>query len=161
LGPGGGSGPMGIELLRAYEELAHDGELGLRMSVLLLPGRQGTVTAEHLRHDLETLRFDSDDEGMLRLAGIKVFADGIPPLRTAWLHAPYQGTDTTGALAIGGRDEATRLAELNEIVRLGHTAGLQLGVHATGDASIDATVSAIAAAQHTPRTLSQALHHPR
>src|SRR5699024_6917908 len=47
LGPGGGTGAMGLESLRAYEELAADGDLGLRMSVLLLPGDEGTLTAEH------------------------------------------------------------------------------------------------------------------
>lgn len=147
IGPGGGTGAMGLESLRAYEELAHDGELGLRMSVLLLPGDEGTVTAEHVRHDLDTCQLNTNDERMLRLAGVKVFADGIPPLHTAWLHAPYTDADTNGSLAVGGSDDVARVAELREIVRLVHATGLQLGVHATGDASVDAATAAILAAQ--------------
>lgn len=147
IGPGGGTGAMGLESLHAYEELARDGELGLRTSLLWLPGEDGTLTAEHVRHALETLRCDTTDERMLRLAGIKVFADGIPPLRTAWLHASYADADTTGSLAVGGDDDAARVAELREIVHLAHAAGLQLGVHATGDASVDATAAAMIAAQ--------------
>ena len=51
LGPGGG-GMLGTETLRAYEDLAREGELGLRVSALLLFGDDGVVTIDHMREGL-------------------------------------------------------------------------------------------------------------
>jgi predicted amidohydrolase YtcJ len=146
LGPGGGSGMLGTETLHAYEDMARDGELGLRVSALLLFGGEGTVTADAMRAGLETFRVDAPVGSRLRVGGIKIFADGIPPLHTAWLHEPYADAPTRGSLVIPGDDEGARVAKLHELVRLAHAAGHQVGIHATGDAAIDATVAAFAAA---------------
>jgi predicted amidohydrolase YtcJ len=80
------------------------------------------------------------------VGGIKIFGDGIPPLHTAWLHEPYADAPTRGSLVIPGDDDGARVAELHELVRLAHAAGHQIGIHATGDAAIDATVDAFAGA---------------
>jgi predicted amidohydrolase YtcJ len=146
LGPGGGSGMLGTETLRAYEDLAREGELGLRVSVLLLFGAEGTVTVEDMRRGLQDFAVDAPSGSRLRVGGIKLFGDGIPPLHTAWLHEPYADAPTRGSLVIPGEDDAARVAELHELVRLAHAAGHQVGIHATGDAAIDATVDAFAAA---------------
>ncbi|MEA2178143.1 MAG: hypothetical protein QOG77_1440 [Solirubrobacteraceae bacterium] len=145
LGPGGG-GMLGTETLRAYEDLARDGELGLRVSALLLFGVDGTVTPDHMREGLEGFEVDAPEGSRLRVAGIKIFGDGIPPLHTAWLSRPYADIPSRGSLVIPGADDAARVAELHELVRLAHEAGHQVGIHATGDAAIDATVDAFAAA---------------
>jgi predicted amidohydrolase YtcJ len=146
LGPGGGGGMLGTETLRAYEDMARDGELGLRVSALLLFGAEGAVTVEDMREGLETFRVDAPAGSRLRVGGIKIFGDGIPPLHTGWLHEPYADAPTRGSLVIPGDDDDARVAELHELVRLAHAAGHQIGVHATGDAAIDATVDAFAAA---------------
>jgi predicted amidohydrolase YtcJ len=146
LGPGGGSGMLGTETLRAYEDLARDGELGLRVSALLLFGAEGTVTVEDMRSGLDGFSVDAPAGSRLRVGGIKIFGDGIPPLHTAWLHEPYADAPSRGALVIPGDDDAARVAELHELVRLAHAAGHQVAIHATGDAAIDATVDAFAAA---------------
>jgi predicted amidohydrolase YtcJ len=146
LGPGGGGGMLGTETLRAYEDMAREGELGLRVSALLLFGAEGTVTVEDMRAGLEGFEVDAPAGSRLRVGGIKIFGDGIPPLHTAWLHEPYADAPTRGGLVIPGDDDAARVAELRELVRLAHAAGHQIGIHATGDAAIDATVDAFAAA---------------
>ena len=151
LGPGGG-GMLGTETLRAYEDMAREGELGLRVSALLLFGDDGVVTIDHMREGLATFEVDAPAGSRLRVGGIKIFADGIPPLHTAWLGRPYADTPSRGSLVIPGDDDAARVAELHELVRLAHEAGHQVGIHATGDAAIDATVDAFAAAvQRHPR----------
>jgi predicted amidohydrolase YtcJ len=126
--------------------MAREGELGLRVSALLLFGAEGSVTVDDMRTGLDTFRVDAPAGSRLRVAGIKIFADGIPPLHTAWLHEPYADAPTRGSLVIPGADDAERVAELRELIRLAHAAGHQIGVHATGDAAIDATVEAFAAA---------------
>ncbi len=87
LGPGGG-GMLGTETLRAYEDMAREGELGLRVSALLLFGDDGVVTIDHMREGLATFEVDAPAGSRLRVGGIKIFADGIPPLHTAWLGVP-------------------------------------------------------------------------
>jgi predicted amidohydrolase YtcJ len=147
LGPGGGDGILGTETLRAYEELLLDGELKLRVNVLLLFGAEGSGTADDVARGLREVRVDSGDERWLRDAGMKIFADGIPPLYTSWLSEPYAGDERKGSLVIPGGDDDERVAELFEMVRLGHAAGRQVGIHATGDRAIDAVVDAFASAQ--------------
>ena len=137
---------LGTETLRAYEDMAREGELGLRVSALLLFGDDGVVTIDHMREGLATFEVDAPAGSRLRVGGIKIFADGIPPLHTAWLGRPYADTPSRGSLVIPGDDDAARVAELHELVRLAHEAGHQVGIHATGDAAIDATVDAFAAA---------------
>ncbi len=112
LGPGGGSGMLGTETLRAYEDMAREGELGLRVSALLLFGAEGTVTVEDMRAGLEGFEVDAPAGSRLRVGGIKIFGDGIPPLHTAWLHEPYADAPTCGSLVIPGEDDAARVAEL-------------------------------------------------
>lgn len=151
VGPGGGDGILGTETLRAYEDLLRDGELMLRVNVLLLFGAEGSGTAHDVAAGLRNVRVDSGDDRWLRDAGMKIFADGIPPLYTSWLSQPYAGDDRTGSLVIPGADDDERVAELTEMVRLGHAAGRQVGVHATGDRAIDAVVDAFASAQERHR----------
>jgi predicted amidohydrolase YtcJ len=148
LGPGGGDSMLGTETLRAYEDMAREGQLGLRVSALLLFGAEGTVTVDDMREGLEGFAVDARDAPptRLRVGGIKIFGDGIPPLHTAWLHEPYADAPSKGSLVIPGADDEARVRELHELVRLAHAAGHQIGIHATGDAAIDATVDAFAAA---------------
>jgi predicted amidohydrolase YtcJ len=149
LGPGGGEGILGTDTIRAYEELLRDGELRLRVNVLLLFGGEGSATASDVEAGLREVHIASGDERWLREAGMKIFADGIPPLYTSWLWEPYEGDERTGSLVIPGEDDDDRVAELAEMVRLAHVAGHQVGIHATGDRAIDASVDAFTAAQRS------------
>jgi predicted amidohydrolase YtcJ len=75
------------------------------------------------------------------VAGVKIFGDGIPTAaKTAWLHEPYLD-GTNGWLVIAGDSEAEAVAMLHDMIRQAHRAGMQIGTHATGDATIDAVVA--------------------
>ncbi|MGA4844174.1 amidohydrolase [Streptomyces sp. G45] len=150
LGPGGTSLFLGVAdtgTLETYARLEAAGELRARVSVLLLPLEMGGA-ARHLPERLAQLNgvcADADPR-LLRVLGVKLFADGIPPSRTAWMHEEYVGGGY-GSLCLHGHSDAQRVEELDAIVRHVHAAGHQLGVHITGDHGIDAVVEAFEAAQ--------------
>ncbi|RKS77257.1 hypothetical protein BZB76_2635 [Actinomadura pelletieri DSM 43383] len=149
LGPGGKSlfaGAADQLTLDVYGDLARAGDLGARVSVLLmLTGMGGSAAA--LAEGLANARIPDDvDPRLLRVIGVKLFADGTPPNKTAWMRDEYKGGGF-GCLCVHGAADAFRTNELNEMVRLAHVAGHQLGVHVTGDRSLDAVVDALEAAQ--------------
>ncbi|CAL9644295.1 N-substituted formamide deformylase [Streptomyces sp. enrichment culture] len=156
LGPGGDTmsgGSMGTDTLAAYRTLLAAGELTARVTVLLLPTGLSS-TARDFADALDGLAdaVHSPDPRLLNIPGVKVFADGIPPNESSWMHEPYAGGGC-GALAVAGENDADRTAELREIIRIAHAAGHQLGIHVTGDRGVDTVVDALidAAAGH-PRT---------
>ncbi|MFF7177649.1 amidohydrolase family protein [Streptomyces sp. NPDC008121] len=148
LGPGGDRimrGSMGSATLDVYRRLLADGELTARVGVLLLPTGMAS-TAEEFARALDTMEVPADtDPRLLRILGVKVFADGIVPNRTAWMHESYVGGGC-GALCVGGGTDAERVAEMGAMLRHAHRAGYQLGVHVTGDRAIDTVVDAFTAA---------------
>ncbi|MFI6977641.1 amidohydrolase [Embleya sp. NPDC050154] len=156
LGPGGGSlflGAAGPETLSVYADLARTGELDARVSVLLLPlamGEAADILPERLAEPLPDGIADLDPR-LLRILGVKVFADGIPPSRTAWMREEYVGGGN-GCLCMHGDSDTLRVDELRAIVGHAHAAGHQIGVHVTGDRAIDALVEAFEeAARAHPR----------
>ncbi|MFF8392118.1 amidohydrolase [Streptomyces sp. NPDC016172] len=148
LGPGGAGslfGGLSTDNWTAYADLAASGELQARVSVLLLPAPMGG-SADDVRKGLAELRRpESADPRLLRAIGVKIFADGVPPNRTAWMSEPYPDGGH-GALCVHGDTPALQVHELREMIRLGHEAGFQLGVHVTGDRAIDLVVDAFLAA---------------
>ncbi|MDT7843298.1 amidohydrolase [Streptomyces justiciae] len=148
LGPGGDrmmGGALSGETLDVYRRLLADGELTARVSVLLLPSGMSS-TASGFARALDGIDVpDSEDPRRLNVIGVKIFADGIPPNRTAWMHEAYLGGGC-GALCVGGATDEDRVAEIAEMVRHAHDAGHQVGVHVTGDRGIDTVVDAFAAA---------------
>ncbi|MFE0804088.1 amidohydrolase [Streptomyces sp. NPDC058812] len=151
LGPGGDGimrGALGAQTLDVYRRLLADGELTARVGVLLLPtGMAGT--AEEFTRVLTTLGAsgESGDTDPRRLAvhGVKVFADGVVPNKTAWMNEPYVGGGC-GSLCVGGENDTERTAGIDTMIRRAHTAGYQLGVHVTGDRAVDTVTDAFAAA---------------
>ena len=136
-------------------DLALSGELTLRINVLMLFAGTGGANAVAVEDGLKSgLAQSCKDRGIdpeqLRIAGVKVFADGIPRSGTAWMSEPYGTACTHGSLVIQGDSDAERVAELHSILQLINDAGLQAGVHATGDAATAAAVEAIVAATTAP-----------
>ncbi|MEV5545882.1 amidohydrolase [Streptomyces sp. NPDC052309] len=147
LGPGGDTlnrGALGTSTFDVYRRLLADGELTARVSVLLLPtGMAGT--AEQFIAALDGIDTAVTDPRRLNVIGVKLFADGIVPNKTAWMHEPYTGGGC-GSLCVGGDTDDDRVAELRAMIRHAHAAGYQLGVHVTGDRGIDTVVDAFASA---------------
>lgn len=130
---------ISLDTLRLYTTKLREGELPIRLTVLLNGGR----SPESLREILTAHRPEDDiDLRHLRVAGVKIFADGIPTeARTAWLQQPYLD-GSNGALTVHGATHSEQLSNLQEMIRIAHRAGMQIGTHATGDAAIDAVVAA-------------------
>lgn len=155
LGPGGDTlfgGALGGEALDVYADLARAGELPIRVSTLLLFSGMSGGAAE-IERGLASYRYPTDlDPRLLRVLGVKIFADGIPPNKTAWMSEEYAGGGH-GSLCVHGATDGKRNEELDEMIRLAHEAGHQVGVHVTGDLGIDAVVDAFAkAVDKHPRT---------
>ncbi|AJC60550.1 amidohydrolase [Streptomyces sp. 769] len=151
LGPGGDGimrGALGAQTLDVYRRLLADGELTARVGVLLLPTGM-TSTAEEFARALATLTAPGEvadtDPGRLTIHGVKIFADGIVPNKTAWMNEPYIGGGC-GSLCVGGQTDSEKIAEIDAIVQHAHAAGHQMGVHVTGDRAIDTVTDAFAAA---------------
>lgn len=148
LGPGGESlfaGALGGEALDVYADLARAKALPIRVSALLLfTGMSGG--AAEVERGLSTYRYPTDtDRRTFRVIGVKIFADGIPPNKTAWMSEEYAGGGH-GSLCVHGATEGQRGEELEAMIRLAHRAGFQVGVHVTGDRGIDAVVRGFARA---------------
>ncbi|MCY1159341.1 MAG: amidohydrolase [Citricoccus sp.] len=155
LGPGGAGlldGSPTTGALESLATLAEADELALRINVLMLFAGTGGISSESVRNGLasglpQLLADRAIDPLLLRIGGVKVFADGTPRSGTAWMSAPYGTECSHGQLVVAGTSDEERIAELNEIIALVHEAGFQAGVHATGDATTMAVVDAVAAAQ--------------
>ena len=143
LGPGGDSyvyGVMSSEIIELYRELYEEGQLSVRMTILLLFGDYGTLNFEDMKNGLETFQVPSGlDRLWLQIPGVKVFADGIPPTKTAWMNEEYIDGGHGTACVPGATDEE-QYHELIKLIAHAHRNGKQIGVHATGDKAIDATV---------------------
>ena len=151
IGPGhatlfdGSASPLA---LTALADLARRNELTVRTSVLLTFSGTGGESAMTVRDGLSGgLRHAFDDPAidahLLRVAGVKVFADGIQRSGTAWHREPYGPHASRGQLAVAGDTEFARMQTLADILRIVAEADLQTGVHATGDAASDAVVAGL------------------
>ncbi len=127
------------QVLAFYAEMAAAGRLKARLTALLAVGRStASVKATLGAFQPPT----GTDPRWLRVAGVKLHADGIPTgNKTAWLHEPYQGGGN-GVLVSGEGSDGQRVAEMEAMVRLVHDAGWQIGTHATGDRAIDTVIEA-------------------
>ncbi|MBT2213300.1 amidohydrolase [Actinomadura sp. NEAU-AAG7] len=149
LGPGedeGPSGCFGSAALRDYADLAAEGLLKARVTALMLFGElDGRSSAAEFEEGLRDFKPPAEVPGRFRVAGVKIFADGIPPMRTAWTDRPY--TDGShGSLLIDGESDGEREAALRAMIDAAHDAGHQIGVHATGDRATRVVADAFAAA---------------
>ncbi|WP_240630292.1 amidohydrolase [Specibacter cremeus] len=152
LGPGSpglldGSGTTAA--LDLLGDMAAAGELTLRVSVLMLFAGTGGVSADAVAGGLGSglagaYTRRGIDPRRLRVAGVKIFADGIPRSGTAWMHEPYGAACTHGHLVVAGANDDERVAEFERILTLVHQAGLQAGIHATGDAATETAVRILA-----------------
>ena len=114
--------------LRAFFSLHRRGTLALRYRIYL--------PAAGLKR-LEEPEFSPPQDGMLKILGVKVFADGSLGARTAALSEPYSDDPTNSGVVRYTREE------LRDILRMADSLGKQVMIHAIGDAAISETVEAI------------------
>ena len=163
LGPGGDSyqgGLLGSECIGVYQDLFDSGRLNVRVNVLYLLGDYGSCTHADLQQALPNLGFHSHfGSEKLKIGGIKIFADGIPPNRTAWVSTEYLGGGN-GSLVIPGSSDEERTQELERMILFAHRLGFQVGVHSIGDRAIQAAIDGLVRAEtEEPRGLRHYLMH--
>ena len=127
-----GLGPTSIETI-AHAEAA--GELDLRVVGHWLMSREGP-TAQHLAQvsrAVELTHLHSSDQ--FRMTGIKFIVDGVIDGCTAHVAEPY----TTGAMP----DPIWDYEALAPVVAAADEAGIQIALHAIGDAAVKAALDAI------------------
>lgn len=89
---------------------------------------------------------------LLKIKGVKVFADGSLGARTAWLTKPYSDDPSSS-----GRQLITR-EKLLEVARRASEAGFQVAVHGIGDAAIDLILSVYRDIEETRRLRHRVEH---
>lgn len=155
LGPGeddGATGCFGSDVFDAYVELEAERVLTARVTVLGLFGvLDGPSSLRDVLAGLPALRQETARPSRLRVAGVKIFADGIPPMHQAWTSRRYPD-GTQGGLLVDGADLDEQAAALRRMIREANRLGLQVGVHATGDRTIDTVVDAVEEAIAQART---------
>ena len=150
LGPGGNAfqgGAAGERFLERLGARAGREDFSLRTTVLLVFSPPTTSSLGDVEEHLHAFTPPPDRPGWFHIAGVKFFADGVPPNKTGWMSRQYAGGGC-GCLTIAGGTDEEKLADLDAMVGLAHDAGHQIGVHVTGDRAIDATVRALVRAQH-------------
>lgn len=128
--------------VEAYLRLEDEGRLPLR------------VTMAHkkvLRSGEEVPLPTAFRRDRLSLVGVKLFQDGAIGARTAALSGAYAGDDGNHGLLIWEQER------LDSFVEEIHAAGLQVSIHAIGDAAIASALRAIERAQH--RSPAPGLRH--
>ncbi|MBN1643424.1 MAG: amidohydrolase, partial [Dehalococcoidales bacterium] len=72
----------------------------------------------------------------LRIAGAKIGADGISPLKTGWMYKEYEGGGL-GGLVVKGHNVEEQEQNLREMISLLHKNRFQVGIHSCGERSIE------------------------
>lgn len=149
LGPGedgGATGCFSQAVLDEYIALESERALTARVNVLMLYGvLDGPSDLHSFAARLHATERETERPAWLRVAGVKIFADGIPPMLQAWTHRSYPD-GSSGSLLVDGRDIAERESNLRQMIHAAHRAGFQVGVHATGDRAIEVVTDAVAEA---------------
>lgn len=140
--------------LNIYKSIKNDGNLTIRLNMLSCSNVHGfSPTLDQTKKTVAWIKsLDWEDPHMLKMAGIKLFADGIPPSLTAWMREPYVGTDQRGGLVTEGATDEEKCASLAEMISYANAEGCQIGVHAVGDRAVDAVVDSFVAALKMHRT---------
>jgi predicted amidohydrolase YtcJ len=140
LGPGAASlddGTGSLDVIDAYRELGAAEDFHQRVDIMLLFGGLGGTTLENVASGLAEFGAPEkrDPKRQISVAQLKVFADGIPRSRTAWMSEPYDN-HSHGSLTVAGETDSERIETLASIFRHATQLGWQLGIHATGDQSV-------------------------
>lgn len=163
LGPGGTGfqgGLLDAECISVYNDLYNEGNLTLRVNILYLFGEYGSCSFKDFQQIVPYIGIHSGfGNEMLRIAGIKMFADGIPTIKTAWMYEEYVGGGN-GSLVLPGETDEERRNELIKMIIYAHKHGFQLGIHSIGGRAIEACIDGfIKAEREEPRGLRHYVIH--
>ncbi|MBV9019866.1 MAG: amidohydrolase family protein, partial [Ktedonobacteraceae bacterium] len=118
--------------LHLFQELRDEGALGVRVNMIL---------PRSMLPQLRTRSINNDDNDLLRIGGIKIFADGTLGSQTAAMLESFEGNPGNyGILTIAEQ-------EMRDIVSGGSAMGLTIAIHAIGDRAARVALDAIERAQ--------------
>jgi predicted amidohydrolase YtcJ len=150
LGPGGTGfqgGLLDAECISVYNDLHNEGLMSVRMNVLYLFGNYGAISLADFEKSIPIVGIHSGfGDEWLKIGGIKLFADGVPQTKTAWLGDDYPDGGNGGLVMPGATDEE-RCEELTRMIVYAHKNGFQCGIHAVGDRAIGACIAGFLEAQ--------------
>jgi predicted amidohydrolase YtcJ len=123
----------GLDTLQLFQQLRDAGTLNMRINMIL---------PRQLLPDLRARRIDiASNDSMIRVGGIKIFADGTLGSQTAAMLEGFEDNPTNyGILAVPEE-------EMNELVRAAAELGLSIAIHAIGDRAAHVALNAIERAQ--------------
>ena len=115
----------------AYRELAESGELTVRVY------EQCNFTElSELRRFVEAGNVTGTGDAMFRIGPLKLLGDGALGSRTAHLSRPYNGDPENVGFSLFSKEK------LNGLVSYANSNGMQIAVHAIGDACLDSVLDA-------------------
>ncbi len=121
---------------QAYRELEAAGELTVRVY------EQSNFTAvPELEKFIAAGCVTGAGSELFRIGPLKLLGDGSLGARTAYLSRPYANDPGTRGIPIFTQEQ------MNDLVLCAHTHGMQVAVHAIGDATLDMVMDAVEAAQ--------------
>ena len=120
------------EMIHAvYREMEADGELTVRVCE-----QAQMPTPEELRRFIEAGNRTGAGSSMFRIGPLKLLGDGSLGSRTAHLSRPYADQPVTRGLSLYSDER------LYEMISYAHSHGMQVAVHAIGDACLDQVLNA-------------------
>ena len=123
------------QINEVYRELAGSGELTVRVC------EQAQFThLEGLAEFVEQGCLTGTGDGMFRIGPVKLLGDGSLGSRTAWLSRPYADDPSVQGFPL------YPAPVFRELVEYAHRSGMQLAVHAIGDACLDEVLDAVSGA---------------
>ena len=127
------------EVISILNDLHNEGQLTTRINLMISYGNKHDADSiTFLEEMLPRLGFHNGfGDPFLRIAGLKLFADGSPIGGNACTYEPYLDGHSC-PLKITGETEKARHDQLVDMIRYGHRYGYTIGIHCTGDKAIDA-----------------------
>ena len=116
----------------AYRELEVSGELTVRVY------EQSNFTSlNELKRFVESGNVTGAGSDVFRIGPLKMLGDGALGSRTAHLTVPYPGTDGDCGFSLFSQKQ------MNEMISYANAHGMQVAVHAIGDACLDEVLDAV------------------
>ncbi len=143
-----------LDALQLFQQLHHEGQLAIRVHMILPRHRLPPLreTPQQVVASLVGARGEAEGgDDMIRIGGIKIFADGTLGSQTAAMLEGFEGNPhNLGILAISEQ-------EMNETVSQAADLGLSIAIHAIGDRAAHVALNSIEKAQqHRANTSSTA-----
>lgn len=116
----------------AYRELEESGELSVRVYE-----QANITTLEELSRFVEAGNVTGAGTDLFRIGPLKLLGDGALGSRTAHLSRPYQGTEDVRGFNLFSDEH------MDAMVSYANAHGMQVAVHAIGDACLDQVLNAV------------------